>query len=100
LFVVLDQKTSVSSYTDYYGSGGYVYRRYGGWGTGHARTVFTENDYTEGTLVMDAFDSGTKDQIWQAVASGMVAEDPNKRDRNIPVSVNKLMSKSPVEPLA
>jgi hypothetical protein len=61
LFLVVDQKTSVSSYTNYYGGGYGAYRRYGyGWGMGYANTTYTENDYLEGTLVMDAFDGQSK----------------------------------------
>jgi hypothetical protein len=98
LYIVLNQKTSISAYTDYYGSLGYGYYRYGGWGMGHARTTYTEYEYTEGTLVMDVFDSGTKNQIWQAVATGTVEENPARRDKTIPKSVNALMSKFPVVP--
>ena len=99
LFVVLDQKTSVRSYTDYYGSRGYGYWRYGGWGMGYATTTYHESDFTEGTLVLNVFDSGTKGQIWQAIARGTVNENPARRDRTIPRAVHTLMNNFPVEPI-
>lgn len=99
LFIVLDQKTSVSAYTDYHSRGHYGYNRYNPWGMGHSRTTYSETDYMEGTLVMDVFDSGTKDQIWQAVATSVVSEYPSRRDREIPRKVNALMSEFPVEAL-
>ena len=46
LFVVVDQKTSTSSYTNFYGGAGYGRgRRGGGWGGGHASTTYSESDY-------------------------------------------------------
>lgn len=97
LFIVLNPKTSTTAYTNYYGTGGYGYRRYGGgWGYGHATTTYAENDYIEGTLVMDVFDTSTKDQIWQGVAKGTVTENPDKREKSIPKSISALMKKFPV----
>jgi len=99
LFLVVDQKTSVSSYTNYYGGGYGAYRRYGyGWGMGYANTTYTENDYLEGTLVMDAFDGESKNQIWQGVAKSTVTENPAKRETIIPKKVGLLMAKFPVAP--
>jgi pectate lyase len=97
LFLVVDQKTSVSSYTNYYGGRYGAYRRYGyGWGMGYASTTYTENDYLEGTLVMDAFDGESKNQIWQGVAKSTVTENPAKRETSIPKKVGLLMAKFPV----
>ena len=108
LFIVVDQKTSISSYTNYYGGGygGYGgYGRYGGyggygggWGMGSANTTFTESDYLKGTLVMDAFDGETKDQIWQGIATKTIVENPAKREKTIPASIKALMAKFPVLP--
>ena len=99
LFLVVDQKTSVSSYTNYYGGGYGAYRRYGyGWGMGYANTTYTENDYLEGTLVMDAFDGESKNQIWQGVAKSTINENPAKRETSIPKKVGLLMAKFPVAP--
>lgn len=99
LFIVVDQKTSTSAYTSYYGGTGYGYRGRGGyWGGGHASTTYTESDYLEGTLVMDVFDGASKELVWQGVMTGTVKEKPEKRAKSIPKSVRKLMKKFPVQP--
>jgi len=99
LFIVVDQKTSTTAYTNYYGGGYSGYHRYrGGWGMGHATTTYSESDYLEGTLVMDVFDGASKDQVWQGVATSTVAEKPEKREKTIPAKVGALMKKFPVQP--
>jgi len=99
LFVVVDQKTSVTAYTNYYGGRYGGYGRYGGgWGGGYANTSYTENDYLEGTLVMDVFDGETKKQVWQGIATKTVNENPKKREKSIPSSIAALMRKYPVQP--
>ncbi|MCK5279364.1 MAG: DUF4136 domain-containing protein, partial [Cyclobacteriaceae bacterium] len=46
LFVVIDQKSSITGYSNYYGGAGYGYRRGAwGWGGGHSTTTYTESDY-------------------------------------------------------
>jgi len=100
LYLVIDQKTSITGYTNYYGGAGMGYRRGGmGWGMGHSTTNYTENDYLEGTMVLDVFDGKSKDQIWQAVGVGTVQEKPEKREKSIPKSINKLMKKFPIKPV-
>jgi uncharacterized protein DUF4136 len=100
LFLVLEQKTSTTAYTNYYGGGGYG--RYGrggwGWGNGYANTTYSESDYIKGTLVMDVYDNSSNQLIWQGVASGTVKENPKKRDKSIPKTVGKLMKKFPIQP--
>ncbi|MCU4157115.1 DUF4136 domain-containing protein [Carboxylicivirga sp. A043] len=98
LFVVVDQKTSTTAYTDYYSTGYMGYRRYrGGWGYGYAETTYSENDYLEGTLVLDVFDASSKEQIWQGVVKSTVTENPEKREKIIPRNIGALMSKFPVK---
>ncbi len=100
LFVVVDQKTTTTAYTNYYGGGGYGrYNRYrGGWGYGHATTTYSESDYLEGTLVMDVFDGSTNNQVWQGIATSTVTENPDKREEAIPSKASALMKKFPVQP--
>lgn len=98
LFIVVDQKTSTTAYTDYYSTGYRGYRRYrGGWGYGYAETTYSETDYLEGILVMDVFDAGSKDQIWQGVVKSTITENPQKRAKNIPRNIGALMNKFPIE---
>ena len=102
LYLVLEQKTSTTAYTNYYGGAG-SYGRYGrggwGWGNGASNTTYTESDYIKGTLVMDVYDNSTNQLIWQGVASGTVKENPKKRDKSIPKTVGKLMKKFPIQPV-
>jgi len=98
LYLVLEQKTSTTGYTNYYGGHYSGYRRGSwGWGNGYASTSYSQSDYIKGTLVMDVFDAKTKKLIWQSVASGTVKEDPKKREKAIPKTVNKMMKKFPIK---
>jgi hypothetical protein len=100
LFIVVDQKTATTAYTDYYGGyGGYRYSMPWGWGGGYSTTRYHEYDYLFGTLVCDVFDSKEKALIWQGVGAGTVNEDPQKRERNIPLAVAKIMAQYPVKPV-
>lgn len=100
LFIVIDQKTTTTAYTNYYGGGYGGYHRYrGGWGYGSASTTYSESDYLEGTLVLDAFDGKTKDQVWQAVATKTVNENPQKRETSIPKNIAALMKEFPIQPM-
>lgn len=68
-------------------------------GGGYASTTYSESDYLEGTLIMDVFDGQSKDQVWQAIATGTVTEKPEKRDASIPKTIAALMKKFPVAPM-
>lgn len=99
LFIVVDQKTTTTAYTNYYGGGYGGYNRYrGGWGNGYASTTYSESDYLQGTLVMDVFDGSTKKQVWQGIATATVTENPEKREKSIPTKIGALMKKFPVQP--
>ncbi|MEA3479060.1 MAG: DUF4136 domain-containing protein [Bacteroidota bacterium] len=97
LFIVVDQKTGVTAYTDYYGAGAYGYYRPWGWGAGYSTTSYHEYDYLVGTLVCDVFDDSSKKLIWQGVGSRTVDDNPGNRDRNISRSVAMIMSYYPVQ---
>jgi len=101
LYLVVDQKTSVTGYTNYYGGGyGRGYRRGGwGWGGGHSTTNYTEDDYLQGTMVLDVYDGKTKDLAWQAAGVKTIQEKPEKREKSIPKSVKKMMKKFPIGPV-
>jgi hypothetical protein len=98
LYIVVSQETSMTAYTNYHGTTGYGYRRAGwGWGSGYATTTYSENDYLQGTLVMDVFDGESKELIWQGVATGTIQEKPEKREKSIPKTISKLMKKFPIQ---
>lgn len=104
LFIVVDQKTSTTAYTNHYGMGGYGYGPRWGWyggygmGMGQSATTYSEEDYLEGTLVVDVFDKAQKKLIWQSVGTKTVDDNPNTRDRNIPKVAAAMMKPFPIEP--
>lgn len=105
LYLVVDQKTSYSSYTDHYNNGMYggMYSGrygygYGGMGMGTSTTTTTENNYEVGTLIVDVFDAKDKKQIWQGIGKGTVNENKNKREERINSAVAKIMKAFPVQP--
>jgi hypothetical protein len=100
LFVVLEQKTSRTAYTNHYGGGYYGYDDWGygypgGWGMGSSTTTYSETDYIDGTLVIDIFDTNTRKLVWQGVGSGTVDEDPEKRDKTMPHEIAQIFYKFP-----
>ena len=99
LFIVVDQKTSVSAYTNHYGAyGGYYYDPWA-WGGGHSTTTYNEYDYEVGTLVCDVFDAGSKKLVWQGVGSGTVDDNPKSREKHIPKTVALIMNSYPIKPV-
>ncbi|MGB5229365.1 MAG: DUF4136 domain-containing protein [Eudoraea sp.] len=106
LYLVIDQKTSTTAYTNYTGGMGYGGRwgygygmGYGaGMGMGSATTTYSENDYEVGTLVVSVHESESKKLIWQGISTKTINENPKKRQKTIPKGVAKLMKKYPVQP--
>ena len=100
LYVVIDKKTSTTAYTNYNGGFGYG-RGSWGWGAGmsSSTTSYSENDYEQGTIVIDFYDKTTKKLIWQGVNTETVKTKPEKRDKSIPKIIRKLMKQYPVEPI-
>lgn len=100
LYVVVENKSSTTAYTDY--QGGYGYGARWGWGMGAgmgtSTTTYVEDDYTEGTLVIDMYDSASKNMVWQGVINTNVKENPAKREKSIPKKVRKLMKEYPIKP--
>ena len=103
LYIVVEQKTSTTAYTNFNGGMGYGgYGRWGwgmGYGMGSATTTYSENDYKEGTVVIDFYDSGSKNLVWQGIMTKQVTENPQKREKTIPKAAAKLMSQYPVKPM-
>lgn len=98
LFIVVNEKSSTTAYTNFNGGMGYGGRwgwGYGSAGMGSATTTYTESDYKEGTLVIDMYDSESKQLVWQGVMISTVNENPKKREKSIPKKVRKLMKKYP-----
>lgn len=101
LYVVTEQKTSTTAHTNHFG-GGYGfggYYDYGpgwGWGGGHSTTTYSEYDYEVGTLICSVYNKQAKQLIWEGVGVGTVDENPQTREKRIPVYVAKIMDKYPI----
>jgi len=98
LFIFTQAKSDVTAYTDYTGGMGYGRAGWGmGVGMGTSTTSFSENDYTQGTLVLDCYDAKDNKLIFQGVSQKTVQKKPSKREKTIPKAVAKLMYKFPVD---
>ncbi len=74
--------------------GGY---RYGWGGGGMGMTTTTEQNYTEGTIILAMFDQGTKNLVWKGSASGTVdpGKSPQERAETIQSAVDKMLKDFP-----
>jgi hypothetical protein len=72
--------------------GGWGWRRFGG-GFGEATT--TTETYKVGTVVVDLFDSKTKQLIWRGAASDTLSNNSDKNIKNLDKGVNKMFKHFP-----
>lgn len=107
LFIVVDKKTSYTSYTNHYNTGvyggmygpvyGYGYNPGMAGGFGTSTTTTQQNDYLVGTLIVDVFDAKTKKHIWQGIGKKTVSENTSKREERINTAVEEIMKAFPVQ---
>ena len=75
------------------------YGGYGGWGWGGVGSSTTmTSEYTEGTLVVDIFDAGTKTLVWRGVAQDELKGKQSKREKQATKAVTKLLKDFPPKP--
>ena len=74
------------------GYGGYGYRGFGG-GTATASTVV--NEYTVGTLVVDMFDSKTKNLVFRGTAEDEISDNPEKNEKKLEKASAKMFKNFP-----
>jgi Domain of unknown function (DUF4136) len=86
---------SLQTFYDGFG-GGWGWRRFGGGGFGESTT--TEQDYKEGTLVVDMYDAKTKQLIWRGSAEDTLSDKEAKNEKNLDKGVAKMFKGFP--PLA
>lgn len=102
IFVIVQNKKSINAYTDYTGGYGYGMRRgfgygYGAGGMATSTTSVVEDNYREGTTIVDCYDEGSKKLIWQGIYKGEVQEKAQKRDKTVPKHMHSIMNKFPVK---
>ena len=73
--------------------GGWGWRRFGGGGFGEATT--TTDTYKVGTVVVDLFDTKTKQLIWRGNASDTLSNNSDKNIKNLDKGVDKMFKKFP-----
>lgn len=89
--VATEDNTVYNTSTFGYGGWGPGWGAWGGTGMGSATT--TESTYTQGTLVIDAYDSETKDLVWRGTATDTVKDNPEKRAKQIDNALDDLGKK-------
>ena len=89
--ITRDQQT-LNTFYDGFG-GGWGWRRFGGGGFGEATT--TTDTYKVGTVVVDLFDTKTKQLIWRGAASDTLSDNSDKNIKNLNESVDKMFKHFP-----
>ena len=71
--------------------GGWRWRGFGGMG----EAATTEEDYKEGTLVVDIYDAKTKQLIWRGSAEDTLSDKEDKNEKNLDKGVAKMFKDFP-----
>jgi hypothetical protein len=71
--------------------GGWRWRGFGGFG----ESTTTEQDYKEGTLVVDMYDASTKQLIWRGSAEEMLSDKAEKNEKSLDKGVAKMFKSFP-----
>jgi uncharacterized protein DUF4136 len=85
------KQQTLNTFYDGFG-GGWGWRRFGG-GFGEATT--TTETYKVGTVVVDLFDTKTKQLIWRGAASDTLSSNSDKNIKNLDKGVNKMFKHFP-----
>jgi hypothetical protein len=85
-----NEERSLNTFYDGFGGGW----RWGGFGgLGSATTTVTT--YEVGTLVVDIFDTQTKEAVWRATATKTISDNPQKNEASLNKAVAKMFDKFP-----
>lgn len=75
----------------------------GGWrwrgGGGFGESTTTEQDYKEGTLVIDMYDGKTKELIWRGGTESVISEKAEKNEKSLDKGVAKMFKNFPPVPV-
>jgi hypothetical protein len=83
---------TLNTFYDGFG-GGWGWRRFGGEGFGEETT--TTETYKVGTVVIDLFDTKTKQLIWRGTSSDTLSNNSDKNIKNLDKGVEKLFKQFP-----
>jgi Domain of unknown function (DUF4136) len=94
LEITQNQQTLNTLYDGF--GGGWGWRRFGGGGFGGFGDATTTTDtYQVGTLVVDLFDTKTKQLLWRGSASDTLSNNSNKNIKNLDNGVQKMFKQFP-----
>jgi hypothetical protein len=99
--VTTQENTSYSTTSVGYGGYGGHYGGWGGWGyggpgyggMGMASSTTRAHNYTEGTLIIDAYEPEEKKMVWRGTGTVTVKDDPQKRTKQVDKILHKLGKK-------
>lgn len=77
------------------------YNGFGGgwrWSGGFGSATTTVNTYEVGTLIVDLFDTHSKDAVWRATATKTLSDNPQKNAENLNKAVAKMFKDFPPSP--
>ena len=86
------EQQTLNTFYDGFG-GGWGWRRFGGGGFGEATT--TTDTYKVGTLVVDLYDTKTKQLLFRGTSSDTLSNNSNKNTENLDKGVEKMFKKFP-----
>jgi Domain of unknown function (DUF4136) len=89
---ITQNQQTLNTFYDGFG-GGWGFRRFGGGGFGEATT--TTDTYTVGTVVVDLFDTKTKQLIWRGSSSDTLSDNSDKNIKNLDKGVDKMFKHFP-----
>ena len=68
---------------------------HGGWGFGGGYRSARTRTFTVGTLVLDMFDTRTRQAVWRGTAEGTVPDTPEKTNAAVQSAVTRMFAKFP-----
>jgi hypothetical protein len=83
------QKTLQTFYDGF--GGGWRWRGFGDFG----ESTTTEQDYQEGTLVIDLYDAKTKQLVWRGSTESVLSDKAEKNEKNLEKGVAKMFKDFP-----
>jgi Domain of unknown function (DUF4136) len=92
IVAIATTQTEKTLQTFYDGMGGsWRWRGFGGMG----ESTTTEQDYKEGTLLIDMYDAKSKQLIWRGSAEDTLSNNAEKNEKNLDKGVEKMFKKFP-----
>jgi Domain of unknown function (DUF4136) len=89
---ITHNQQTLNTFYDGFG-GGWGWRRFGGGGFGDATT--TTETYKVGTVVVDLFDTKTKQLIWRGSSTDTLSNNSDKNIKNLDKGVEKMFKQFP-----